>query len=123
MELIQNNYHRKILSYIYLEKQITKIQLSKFLDVTIPTVTLYLNELIKMGLIKESGVINSEAGRKPVVFEINSQNSYTIGIEIRQELITVIILDLELNLIYLLCQQKPNQQRFLYIELAVAQIS
>ena len=100
MELIQNNYHRKILSYIYLEKQITKIQLSKFLDVTIPTVTLYLNELIKMGLIKESGVINSEAGRKPVVFEINSQNSYTIGIEIRQELITVIILDLELNLIY-----------------------
>ena len=63
MELIQNNYHRKILSYIYLEKQITKIQLSKFLDVTIPTVTLYLNELIKMGLIKESGVINSEAGR------------------------------------------------------------
>ncbi len=100
MELIQNNYHRKILSYIYLEKQITKIQLSKFLDVTIPTVTLYLNELIKTGLIKESGVINSEAGRKPVVFEINSQNSYTIGIEIRQELITVIILDLELNLIY-----------------------
>lgn len=100
MELIQNNYHRKILSYIYLEKQITKIQLSKFLDVTIPTVTLYLNELIKMGLIKESGVINSEAGRKPVVFEINSQNSYTLGIEIRQELITLIILDLELNLIY-----------------------
>ena len=100
MELIQNNYHRKILSYIYLEKQITKIQLSKFLDVTIPTVTLYLNELIKMGLIKESGVINSEAGRKPVVFEINSQNSYTLGIEMRQELITLIILDLELNLIY-----------------------
>lgn len=100
MELIQNNYHRQILSYIYLEKRITKVQLSKFLDVTIPTVTLYLNELIKIGLIKESGVINSEAGRKPVIFEINSSNTYTIGIEIRQEMLTLIILDLELNLIY-----------------------
>ena len=100
MEFIQNDYHKRILSYIYLEKKITKIQLSKFLDVTIPTVTLYLNELIKNGLIKESGVINSEAGRKPVLFEINSENAYTIGIEIRQETLSIVILDLELNLIY-----------------------
>ncbi|MBP9479552.1 MAG: ROK family transcriptional regulator [Sebaldella sp.] len=100
MDFIQNDYHKRILSYIYLEKKITKIQLSKFLDVTIPTVTLYLNELIKNGLIKESGVINSEAGRKPVLFEINSENAYTIGIEIRQETLSIVILDLELNLIY-----------------------
>lgn len=100
MDFIQNDYHKRILSYIYLEKKITKIQLSKFLDVTIPTVTLYLNELIKNGLIKESGVINSEAGRKPVLFEINSENAYTIGIEIRQETLSIVILDLELNLMY-----------------------
>ena len=96
MELVPNNYHKKILSYIYSQKKVTKVQLSKYIDVTIPTVTLYLNELVKIGLIKESGVINSESGRKPVIFEINPENIYTVGIEIIQESLTLIIINLNL---------------------------
>ena len=107
MELVPNNYHKKILSYIYSQKKVTKVQLSKYIDVTIPTVTLYLNELVKIGLIKESGVINSESGRKPVIFEINPENIYTVGIEIRQESLTLIILNLNLCTIYKL-QEKYN---------------
>ncbi|WP_156285776.1 ROK family protein [Oceanivirga salmonicida] len=95
-----NHYHRKILSYIYLENQITKMQLSKYLNVTIPTVTLYINELVELGIIKEIGIVDSKLGRKPTLFEISSFNKYTIGIDIRQDYIILVILNLKMNIIY-----------------------
>jgi len=58
-----------------------------------------VEELVQAGLIYDSGLGESTVGRKPALYVIKPDSHYVIGVEISSLFITVLLLDLKLNII------------------------
>lgn len=58
-----------------------------------------LDELVQAGLIYDSGLGISSGGRRPVMYAINPNAAYLIGVEITNLYTTVLLLDLNLTIL------------------------
>ncbi|MCS7462401.1 ROK family transcriptional regulator [Paenibacillus doosanensis] len=58
-----------------------------------------VEELVQAGLIYDSGLGESKGGRKPALYVIKPDSFYLIGAEISSLFTTVLLLDLQLNII------------------------
>lgn len=63
------------------------------------TCTRIIDDLLIEGLIRESGVAESSGGRKPVMYDLQMNRFYSIGIDISRTFIKVLLLDVHLNVI------------------------
>ncbi len=90
---------RTLYSTIYKMGSITKADLSKQTGLKLTTCTRLIDELLQMGLIKESGHAISSGGRKPVLYNIQANAYYTIGIDISRTYSKVLLMDLESNVL------------------------
>ncbi|WP_159470516.1 ROK family transcriptional regulator [Dyadobacter sp. 3J3] len=88
-----------ILGYFANHGNTTIPDLSKELDVSVPKVTSLLNELIREGLIKDYGKIESTGGRKPNLYGIVPDSAFFIGVDVKQSHINIGLCDLKKNLV------------------------
>jgi len=58
-----------------------------------------LDELVKAGLIKDNGLGESSGGRRPLMYVINPDAYYLIGVEITNLYTTVLLLNLNLHIL------------------------
>jgi len=70
-----------ILEAIRKAGRISRSDISKTTGFNIVTVSNYLNEYIKKGLVFESGLDASTGGRKPELVELNPKYGYTVGVD------------------------------------------
>lgn len=63
------------------------------------TCTRLLDELVQEGLIYDSGIGESSGGRKPLMYVIKPDAYYVIGVEITNLYTTVLLLDLNLDIV------------------------
>lgn len=72
-----------ILSMIYQQGPITRREIASKLNVTLPTVTTTVKNLLEEGVLKEVEIEEAEVslGRKAMAVNIAEKNSYVIGIE------------------------------------------
>lgn len=59
-----------------------------------PTVDAFLNELLSEGLVKKSGTGQSTGGRKPILFSLNSQGRFSIGVVVSIPGVAGVVVDL-----------------------------
>ncbi len=71
-----------ILESIRKSGRISRTEISKATTLNIVTVSNYMNEYIKKGLVVESGLDVSSGGRKPELVELNPKYGYTIGVDL-----------------------------------------
>lgn len=83
-----------ILSFIRKHKQISRAEIAKKANLTPPTVTNIVSELLELGLVKEMKVGESKGGRKPILLSINSKSFYVVGLDIGGQKIRAILTDL-----------------------------
>ena len=62
--VIKDINKRKIMCLLRKKKKMTKSDLGKAIDVSLPTVISNVNELIQSGVLKEAGVARSTGGRR-----------------------------------------------------------
>lgn len=91
---------QKILKLLYKDKKLTKQDIAKKINVSIPTVITNVNELLKEGLIEESGVADSTGGRKPVVVSFLPNSRFAFGVDINPEKVRLILANLDLEIKY-----------------------
>ncbi|MDD3139703.1 MAG: ROK family transcriptional regulator [Lachnospiraceae bacterium] len=87
---IQNK--KSILNYIYTQKRTTSQIIAENLNLSRPTVTQILKELVQDGIIYQSGLAESTGGRKANMYLFNSSSKVAIGLEMlidRYELIAI----------------------------------
>lgn len=92
---IKDSNRKRILRHIAKERETTKLDISKVLGISIPTVATILSELIEEGIVEEAGVADSTGGRKPVLIKYNCDSRYSIGVEILKESLKVVIINLD----------------------------
>jgi len=88
-----------IYRFIFREKQSSRQQIAEQLNISLPTVTLSLNQLIDMNLIHISGCYKSSGGRKANMYECVPEARYSIGVDITRNHLSIAIIDLKLNII------------------------
>ncbi len=83
---------------IYKEKQSSRQQIAKQLEISLPTVAHNLNLLEESGLIFKDGTFQSTGGRKANIFRCVPNSRCALGIDITQERLSIVLIDLNLNI-------------------------
>lgn len=98
---IRENHKVKVLNYIRINKAVSRTDIYKDTNISKPTVTRVIEQLLQEGLVVEAEIANDESGigRKPVYIKINSSAHYCIGINISKRFIQASIIDLTMNII------------------------
>ena len=87
-ELKKRNYSL-VFHYIYERKTVSRNDIAKDLNLSIPTVINSLNELMKEGLITREGIFQSTGGRPAFMYRCNENSRLSIGLEILQDRVEI----------------------------------
>jgi predicted NBD/HSP70 family sugar kinase len=92
----------RVLRDIWINQEISRIQIAKNLDLDKSTISSIVAELLEISMIKETSVgeAGPQGGRKPVYLTLNKTYGCVLGLELRPEAYTAVAVDLEGNIIY-----------------------
>lgn len=96
---IKNSNKLKIINLMAKKRILTKNNISKELKLSIPAVTSNIKELLDENILMEAGQLDSSEGRKPTLFEYNPNYRYSVGIELREDYIRMIITNMDSKII------------------------
>lgn len=85
----------KIVNYIVNHDATSKVELSKELNLSMPTVLANVNELLANGIAVEAGEYESTGGRKAKRISINAAYRYAVGISITANHVGFVLVNLK----------------------------
>lgn len=102
-----------ILEVIRKNGPISRTDISKITELNIVTVSNYVNHYIKKGLVIEGELDESTGGRKPVLVELNPKAGYIVGVGLNMMNMVGVLVDLEINVITEIKQERlpENSER------------
>src|SRR5574344_1281740 len=72
---------KRIINYYIYNGSSTLTDLSKELNLSVPTVTKFVSEMCEEGFINDYGKLETNGGRHPNIYGLNPESGYFIGIE------------------------------------------
>lgn len=90
---------KQIISSLANEPLLTVAELSQKLNVSTPTITKLIGELVNEGYIRDMGKIETAGGRRPVSFALNDDSGYFLGIEVANGAIRFALCDMNSNIV------------------------
>jgi predicted NBD/HSP70 family sugar kinase len=96
---IKNNNKKRIISLLLKERELTKLDISRRLDISVPTVTTIVGELIEDGIVEEAGMATSTGGRKPVIIRFLPDSRYSIGVDLGRDYVRAVLTNLDSKII------------------------
>jgi predicted NBD/HSP70 family sugar kinase len=96
---IKINNRKRIINLLSKERELTKLDISRSLDISVPTVTTIVGELIEEGVVEEAGMATSTGGRKPVIIRFLPDSRYSIGIDLGRDYVRAILTNLDSRII------------------------
>jgi N-acetylglucosamine repressor len=90
---IKSNNRSLLLNAIKKHNGISRVELSNITGLSKGGISPIISELLNLGMIKETGFIDTDSGRKPIQLEINSSCCYTIVIDWTRKDFTIALVD------------------------------
>ena len=90
-----NTSKYSILNYMMNHISVTKADLSRELNLSMPTVISNVNEMMQMGLIVETGEAESNGGRKAKSLDVNKDYCFALGVDITRRHVGMVLLNLK----------------------------
>lgn len=113
LDQIELNDHEKknlqILDTIRKKGPIARAEISRLIGLNIVTVTSYVDQYIKKGVIKEAGIDVSSGGRKPTLVDLNPQAVYVIGVGLNVVDMIALLCNLKGEIIFSVKKERPLQ--------------
>lgn len=111
LDQIELNDHEKknlqILDTIRKKGPIARAEISRLIGLNIVTVTSYIDQYIKKGVIKEVGIDVSSGGRKPTLVDLNPQAIYLIGVGLNVVDMIAVLCNLKGEIIFSVKKERP----------------
>lgn len=95
---IRKNHRSIVINYIRKYGSVSRTELFEKTNISKPTVTRIVEELLNDGIVVSTGILGTSSGRKPVKIELNPSAYYSIGINISKSNIYASIVDLSMNI-------------------------
>ncbi|PIC70294.1 hypothetical protein CSV77_09460 [Sporosarcina sp. P16b] len=96
---IKDKRLKHLVALIYEYGPLSKSDLMEKAELTTTTCSRLLDDLLTEKIVTESGYGESSGGRKPFLFEINTNFYYLIGIDISRSYTKVLLMDIKLNVL------------------------
>lgn len=80
---------KNILNYFVINGNATIQELAKVVALSVPTVTKAVGELLNMGYVNEYGKQETSEGRHPVLYGLNPDSGYFVGVEIKDGMVNI----------------------------------
>lgn len=96
---IKLNNRKRIIKLLSVEREVTKLDISRKLDISVPTVSTIILELIKEGIVEEAGMASSTGGRKPVIIKFLPNSRYSIGVNLDSGSVKAVLTNLDGDII------------------------
>ncbi len=77
--------NRRLILNIVRKKPASRAELAKMTGLTRAAVTLIVEELIKDGILMETGTAEADYGRKPVLLDLEPHNNYAVGVSVARD--------------------------------------
>lgn len=84
---------KNIINHFIANGNDTIAELSKELDLSVPTVTKFIGELMDQGLICEFGKMQTTGGRYPSVYGLNPTSVYFVGVDMTRHHLNIALMD------------------------------
>lgn len=98
---------KKIIAHYIYNGSSTITDLSKELDLSVPTVTKFISEMCEEGYINDYGKLETAGGRHPNLYGLNPESGYFIGVDIKRFAVNIGLInfkgdmmDLKMNIPY-----------------------
>ncbi|KYH28166.1 MULTISPECIES: ROK family transcriptional regulator [Clostridium] len=92
---IKINNKKRIIKLLSKERELTKLDISRMLDISVTTVTTIVGELKEEGIVEEAGMATSTGGRKPVIIRFLPDSRYSIGVDLGRDYIRAVLVNLD----------------------------
>ncbi len=96
-----------IYSFLYKRDPISIQEIAYSLNMSLPTVTQNIKELLERGLVIETGLFESTGGRKAKAISYNSTARYAVGLDITRNHVSIVVIDLSARVVKNLRKQYP----------------
>ncbi len=111
LDQIELNDHEKknlqILDTIRKKGPIARAEISRLIGLNIVTVTSYIDQYIKKGVIKEVGIDVSSGGRKPTLVDLNPSAIFLIGVGLNVVDMIAVLCNLKGEIMFSLKKERP----------------
>ncbi|MDR2951332.1 MAG: ROK family transcriptional regulator [Prevotella sp.] len=84
---------KKIINHYIHNGGSTLTELSKDIDLSIPTVTKFIGEMCEEGFITDYGKLETTEGRYPNLYGLNPDACYFVGVDMRQSSVNIAIIN------------------------------
>jgi len=74
-------------------------ELSKILNISVPTVTKLVSEMIDAGFLEDKGKIGTSGGRRPSIYGLNPEAGYFLGVDVARQHFHIAVSDFTGNII------------------------
>jgi predicted NBD/HSP70 family sugar kinase len=74
--------NRKLILNMIRSGSLSRAELARKTGLTRAAITLIIDEMIKDGIVMETGVSQSASGRRPIILDINPKRYYTVGLNL-----------------------------------------
>ena len=98
--LLKHINQRKILNAIRINETISRAELARQLELTLPTVSRIVDSLLERNWLSSVGMGDSSGGRPPSLVKINPKASGVIGIDLGREYIRIVYTDLLAEILF-----------------------
>ncbi|MBI4432274.1 MAG: ROK family transcriptional regulator [Candidatus Omnitrophica bacterium] len=113
LDQIELNDHEKknlqILDTIRKKGPIARAEISRLIGLNIVTVTSYIDQYIKKGVIKEVGIDVSSGGRKPTLVDLNPSAVFLIGVGLNLVEMIAVLCNLKGEVVFKVKRERPMQ--------------
>jgi predicted NBD/HSP70 family sugar kinase len=90
---------KDILTHFMSNGNDTISEVSKVLDLSVPTITKFITELMDQDLIKEFGKAHTLGGRHPIVYGLSPESAYFVGVDITRHHLNMGLMDFTGNMV------------------------
>lgn len=92
---IKETNRKKIISLLINQEEITKLDISRKLNISITTVSTNITELKNEGFVEEVRSLESTGGRKAIAYRLNENCKYSVGIALTPKHIKISLVSLK----------------------------
>lgn len=84
---------KRIIQYLILSGNMSIADISREIELSIPTVTKLISELLDNGYLLDSGKQNTSGGRKPNIYGLNPESGYFVGVDVQRKRVLLATID------------------------------
>lgn len=84
---------KKIIAYFVEHGNATITSLSKSLRLSVPTVTKLILDMMSAGSLKDYGKLETAGGRHPILYGLNPESGYFIGVDVKHDYVNIGMID------------------------------